>query len=216
MPYVIDMQPARGASPHGARAYVPHSRYYRPGPPPFPRAPRALGAGSPAGEQAAEFASGGASVASGIATATGAAASVAAGTAGTLATVAVAAIPIVGAVAALGALLAQFIGGGCGSACVNAAETEQIYEAAADNLLAVGKAGMITRDEAIAGMQALIQAGVQHEAQLATKQGQAGSGNLTKVINAEIAAFAGRIDHAARGHECDRDFRTLCASWIPG
>ncbi|MGH9406777.1 MAG: hypothetical protein ACRD3D_13195 [Terriglobia bacterium] len=114
-------------------------------------------------------------------------ASVAAGTAGTLATVAATAIPIVGAVAALGVLLAMYIGGGCGNACIDSSKVEQIYEAAADNLYAVGQLGMITRDEAIAGMQALIQAGQQHEAQLNDKQAQSGIANLTKVINAEIA-----------------------------
>lgn len=190
MAYIIDMQPARGALPSG-RAYAPPRRRAQ-GPSPFRRAGRTgitfLGAGTPVGEQAAQIVGGSASIAAGAAEAAGITASTAVGATA----VALAAIPIVGAVAALAALLATFIGGGCGSACVEAAEAEQIYEAAADNLLAAGKLGMISRSEAIAGMQALIQAGQQHEAQFMgssgeTRQAQNGSANLTKVINAEIA-----------------------------
>jgi len=101
------------------------------------------------------------------------------------------AIPIVGAIAGLVAFLAGFIGGGCGQTCVDASKRQQVYEAAADNLYKVAKAGMITPSEAIAGMQAFIQSGEQQEAQLGTSSGQKGSANLANVIGQEIAATQG-------------------------
>lgn len=71
---------------------------------------------------------------------------------------------------------------------VPASQIEQAIEAAADNLYAVCKMGMISITEAVSGMQALLQKGV------ATLQSsglgmaaQNGIDNLVKVVNAEIA-----------------------------
>lgn len=102
-----------------------------------------------------------------------------------------------GAVAA--SLIVSMIGGGCGSACVDASKAEQIYEAGADNLWAVYKAGMISKSQFIAGAQAFIRAGQQHEAKLASqKQAAHGANNLTSVINALIAGAQGYPDPPAR------------------
>lgn len=106
--------------------------------------------------------------------------------AATLATLGVV-VPIVGAAIALGLLLAHFLGHGCGSACIEASKAEQIYEAAADNIAAVYKAGMMSLDHALASMVYFISAGQQHEATFADKQGDAGSKNLTQVIRNEMA-----------------------------
>jgi hypothetical protein len=95
----------------------------------------------------------------------------------------------IGAIAAT--LLAKYIGGGCGSACTNAAKAEQIYEAAADNMRACYVAGMMTAGQFQAICQALIQSGQQHLATFGTKQAQAGSANLTNVITAEMNALSG-------------------------
>ena len=85
-------------------------------PAPFPR--RGLGAGTAAGEEGVQIAGTGATIGFTLAGAT-------------------AAIPIVGAVVALGALLASFLGGGCGQACIASSQAEQIYEVACDDLQAV-------------------------------------------------------------------------------
>jgi len=96
-------------------------------------------------------------------------------------------VPIVGAVIAVGLLLLHFFGGGCGSACTDAARAEQIYEAASDNLFRVAQAGMVTKAQAVYAMRNWIQAGVQHESQFKTQQAKHGAANLTKVITQEIA-----------------------------
>lgn len=129
-----------------------------------------------------------------------AAAGAAGGTAINVGTKLLAVNPIAGAAVIIGGaitmLISKFIGKGCGHACIDASKVEQIYEAAADNLYAVGKLGMITRGEAIAAMQYLIQGGQQHEAQLNQPHSKKGTENLTKVINAEIAA-AGSLPETA-------------------
>jgi hypothetical protein len=106
-------------------------------------------------------------------------------TTATLATIATV-VPIVGAVIAVGLLLLHFFGGGCGSPCIEGSRVEQIYEAASDNLLAVQKLGMISKNQAIYGMEQFMRAGVQHESQLGTDAARRGAANLQKVIQAEI------------------------------
>lgn len=186
--HVIEMVPVRqgwGGS-HTltgvARTYAPRRERNRRSAAPH-SSRRGVGAGTPAGQQVAAGAS---SIAAGVAEL-----GTTSALSGTL--LAASAIPIVGAVAAIAALVLHFVGGGCGQACISAAEAEQIYEAAADNLMAALKLGMIPRSAAVAGMQAFIQAGQQHEARFATANGQmtpqakAGVANLEKVIQAEIA-----------------------------
>ncbi|HEV2498630.1 MAG TPA: hypothetical protein VGY31_03505 [Terriglobia bacterium] len=77
---------------------------------------------------------------------------------------------------------------------VPAAKAEQIYEVAADNMLSLEKAGIITEAQSVAGMQALITAGQQEEASLQSQIGTPavkGSTNLTNVIQAEIVDAEG-------------------------
>jgi hypothetical protein len=129
-----------------------------------------------------------------------AAAGAAGGTAISIGTKVLAVNPIAGAAIIIGGavtmLISKFIGKGCGQACIDASKAEQIYEAAADNLYAVGKLGMVSRAEAIAAMQMFLQGGLQHEAQLNQPHSKKGAENLTKVINAEIAA-AGSLPESA-------------------
>jgi hypothetical protein len=166
----------RGSAPIGS-LIGPHRRI-------APRSIRLRGLGT--GDPAAQQALGGAAT---IATATAGAAST-----GVLGTAALGlatgpAAPFVIAGIVIAALLAKFIGGGCGQACIDASMAEQIYEAAADNAYALFAAGMVPLAAAVAFMQQMIAAGQQHMAQLGdTKQLRNGSANLTKVINAEIAA----------------------------
>jgi hypothetical protein len=97
---------------------------------------------------------------------------------------------------ALAALFAHFLGGGCGAPCIDAAKAEQIYEAAADNLYNVAKAGLLGKADAIKGMQQLISMGQKHESNWTTEQARNGSADLTRVISAEITA-AGSLPTAA-------------------
>lgn len=100
-----------------------------------------------------------------------------------------AAVPVIGPiVAGLVALISVLgVGKGCGQACVTAAETEQIFEGAANAIDAVYKAGMLSGSDAIACMQWILAQGQQTEGSIGTKQGQAGESNMTKVINDEMS-----------------------------
>lgn len=101
-----------------------------------------------------------------------------------------AAIPVVGAAiaAAAGIASALGVGQGCGSACTNAAQQEQVYEAAADNLFNVAKAGLISGQDAAALMQQLIQMAQLAEASQGTKQSSSGASNAASVIQAEMSS----------------------------
>jgi hypothetical protein len=73
---------------------------------------------------------------------------------------------------------------------VPAAQIEQAFEAAANNLCYVAQAGMITKAQAVAGMQQFLQAGIEYEGK--ANLGNAavkGAANMTKVINDEIKAL---------------------------
>jgi len=91
-------------------------------------------------------------------------------------------------------LLSLFhVGQGCGQACITSADTEQIFEAAADDVYAAAKAGMITEAEAVAAIQWLQQQGDAQMANLAQSDSKAKSGqqNMDKTLQAEIAAVHG-------------------------
>jgi hypothetical protein len=107
--------------------------------------------------------------------------------AGTLPGILIAA-PLVGAIIGVGALLFHFLGGGCGEACIDASKIEQVFEAAADNLFLIARAGMLPSSAAVAGMTHYRGVGDQAEHRLGTTAAIMGSINLEKVINAEIAA----------------------------
>ncbi len=103
-------------------------------------------------------------------------------------------VPVVGPVLAALVPMLSSLFHGANPLQVPAAQTEQPFEAAADDVLALAKAGQISPAQAATYMQALEQAGQQQEAALEPKIGEPatkGSENLTKVINDEIAALQG-------------------------
>lgn len=113
----------------------------------------------------------------------------------------IAAAPIAGPAApfvALGgelmALFTSFFGGGCGQACQIPARAEQIYERAANDILAVGKDGQLGPNETAAGISAMLNAGIQHLTQLEKQVGQHASDAIAnmqnKAIGPEIAVAA--------------------------
>lgn len=71
---------------------------------------------------------------------------------------------------------------------VGSSQIEQAIEAAADNLYALAKNGMIYVAEAVVGMETLLAQGQQNEQSWGGQAGSRGYTNLTNVINAEIAA----------------------------
>jgi hypothetical protein len=102
------------------------------------------------------------------------------------------AIPIAGTVIAAiaGIAAALGLGQGCGSSCIEAAQQEQVFEAAADNIYRVAKAGMIPGTIAAQLIQALIPLAQQAEAAQGTKASGAGASNAAKVIQNEASAAA--------------------------
>lgn len=106
---------------------------------------------------------------------------------GQLAAAAATVLPVIGIAIGLGLILVHFLGHGCGEACIDAAKAEQIYEAAADDVYAVFKLGMITAAQAVAIMVHLFSAGTQHMGTFGTAQANKGALNMQRVISAEIA-----------------------------
>jgi len=102
------------------------------------------------------------------------------------------AIPIVGSiVAGVADILEIFhVGEGCGAACVDSAETEQIFEAAADNVYYAVKAGQISSAQGAVAIQWLQSQGDAQMAQLAQSdsKARAGQSNMDKTLVAEIAS----------------------------
>lgn len=126
-------------------------------------------------------------------TAAGAAAMLpAAAVGGTLFTIAGVAltVPVIGGIiAGVATLMAVLhVGEGCGEPCIDAAKGEQLFEAAADNIYAIAKAGMLPSSSAVAAMQWILTQAQQSMASIGTKQAQDGLAHATKVITAEIAA----------------------------
>jgi hypothetical protein len=99
-------------------------------------------------------------------------------------------IPIVGLVAAAVAILAQFIGKGCGQACIASAETEQVFEVAADIVNQAAMMGMITGSEASSVIQVILQSGTAQMQKLAQTDSSANGGlkNMTSVITPMISS----------------------------
>jgi hypothetical protein len=110
---------------------------------------------------------------------------------------AVSAVPIVGGIiAGVAGLLALFhVGQGCGNACIESAQTEEIFEAATENILYAAKAGMITASQAQAAMQWILQQGDAAMTQLLQSDSKAKGGktNMDKVIAQEIASIAPNV-----------------------
>lgn len=123
-------------------------------------------------------------------------------TAGTAASVAAAAakaglsiseaVPVVGSIVAgvVGILALFHVGEGCGQACITSAQTEQIFEAAANNVGSAAKKGFITRAQALDALAWVQQQGDQQMAQLAAsdKKATAGQKNMDKSIAGVIQA----------------------------
>lgn len=82
---------------------------------------------------------------------------------------------------ALASVLAGFIGGGCGQACIEASQAEQIYERAVDDIYHVAQAGMITANEFLTGAQNFLAAGQQHLTQLLQSGDSKARGGLTNM-----------------------------------
>jgi hypothetical protein len=97
------------------------------------------------------------------------------------------AAPFVAIGVVVASLLASMIGGGCGSACIDASKAEQIYEAATDNLWATYKAGMVSKAQFLNGAKMFLQSGQQHMATFGTSQAKKGMTNMANVINAMIS-----------------------------
>ena len=107
---------------------------------------------------------------------TGEAAGVAAGAALTKVAAATGpAAPFVAAAGAFAELLFSFVGGGCGSACVDASKAAQIYIAAYDDLNHVAQLGMLTADQFETGVQDILQAAEQAGQNLAKTDPKASS-----------------------------------------
>jgi len=105
---------------------------------------------------------------------------------------AVSAIPIVGSiVGGIADILQIFhVGEGCGQACISSSETEQVFEAAADNVYYAVKAGQISSAQGVAAIQWLQEQGDAQMAQLAQtdSQAKAGQANMDKTLLNEIAS----------------------------
>jgi len=138
------------------------------------------------GVAAAGAAAGGAAAASAAVSAAATAATTAGG--GLLA----AAVPIIGWIAGPVMILLGKIFHGADPRQVPASQIEQAFEAASNNLNYVAKAGMISRDEAVAGMRVFLQKGdefYKENEKTLGKAGPAGKANMHKVIEAEIAGL---------------------------
>jgi len=75
---------------------------------------------------------------------------------------------------------------------VPASQVEQAFEAASNNLNYVAKAGMLSREEAVAGMRIFLQKGdefYKENEKALGKAGTAGKANMRKTIEAEIAGL---------------------------
>ena len=103
---------------------------------------------------------------------------------------------IVTAIIGVSALLIEILGGGCGSACVEASEIEQVYEAIGDDLLRVAKAGMIGGAEAVVAITHFMGVGDQALTRVGTDQATAGKQNMDNVM-ANLIAKARQLPSTA-------------------
>jgi hypothetical protein len=157
----------------------------------------------------------GASVAGSAAGIAGSAISIASGGAAAATGAAAAAlsvIPIIGLAAAAVAILAQFIGKGCGQACIASAETEQVFEVAADIVGEAANLGMITGAEASAIMQVILQSGTAQLQKLAQTDSSANGGlkNMTNVISPMITS----VETQTPTITAALNVNTVISSWL--
>lgn len=103
------------------------------------------------------------------------------------------AIPIVGGiVAAAATLLSIFhVGRGCGNACIESSQAEQVFEVAAENVNSAYKAGMISGAQALAALEWLQQQGDAQMASLAQSDSKAKAGqqNMDKALGQMISSL---------------------------
>lgn len=95
------------------------------------------------------------------------------------------AAPVVAAVGAVVSLISEFFGGGCGAACTESAELEQVPEVALDDLQAVAQSqpGAVSSSMFEEAYNAIIQYGEQQLTALAQKGDSKASGGLTNLQN---------------------------------
>lgn len=116
-----------------------------------------------------------------------------AGSAALLGTTA-ASVPVIGGIVAGVALIAALIFKGADPRQVPASKIEQVFQGAADKLYRAVQAGMITVDQAVAGMEMFIDMGKEIYSQnpslgaATNSPGGKGIANMVKVIEAEEAA----------------------------
>lgn len=94
----------------------------------------------------------------------------------------------IGAAVAGIVMLAETLFKGCGQGCIDSAEIEQVYEATGDNIYEAESHGWITSAEAVAAMNAMIQAGQSAYAKYPQlgSHGTAGLRNMTNTLDSEI------------------------------
>jgi hypothetical protein len=122
------------------------------------------------------------------------------------------AIPIIGAAIGVALILVHYLGHGCGEPCIDAAKAEQIYEAAADDIFAVYKLGMITAVQAVAIMTHMFAAGTQHMASFNTSQANKGAMNMQKVLSALIA----QVPHTPQAKSTPLNLNTAHIDYVSG
>ena len=125
-----------------------------------------------------------------------------------------------GAVALVGAITGLF-SGGCGAPCTQSATAEQVFEAAADNILHVAQAGYISGSQAAGLIQQILAEGQQQFAQLVQNnpKAQGGLRNMTSVIGNVLQAAAS-IGNATQAFNMQAAMGTFIApgasGWEPG
>jgi hypothetical protein len=114
--------------------------------------------------------------------------------------------------AALVGLILNFVGKGCGSACTESATQEQVYEAAGDIVYHAAVMGMLTPAQALAGLQAILQAGQQAMTALESSDKKAAAG-LTN-MNSSIGALISDASSLAAVAPVAYNWGTLASAWL--
>lgn len=109
------------------------------------------------------------------------------------------AAPVVAAVGAVVALISEFFGGGCGAACTESAELEQVPEAALDDLAAVAQSqpGAVSQSMFQEAYNAIIQYGQQQLSALAQKDSQANAGLTNLSSSTNYSSFIAELPEEA-------------------
>lgn len=87
----------------------------------------------------------------------------------------------------IGQLISKFFHG-CGSPCVEAAATEQVFELAGDYIETFAREGYLSRSEALAALNQIRTIGLQKLASLNTDQSRRGAQNMQNVMQGNFSA----------------------------